>query len=99
MSLQIQIFSLIFSFLFGLVFAFFVNLHYDMLFSKNKWFRLFINFIFVIDMALLYFLILKSLNGGVLHLYFFLLIFLGFLLSYVNTKKVRKCLRKFRQKK
>lgn len=89
MSLQIQIYSLIYSFFFGIVFSILVNLHYDMLMSKKKWFQILMNFIFVIDMALLYFLILKNLNGGIIHLYFYLVILLGFLLGYVKTKRLR----------
>lgn len=99
MILQVQIFSLVYSFVFGLIFAFLVNLHYELLFSKKKWFQILMNFIFVIDIALIYFLILKKLNGGVLHVYFFLLMFLGFLISYVNTKRVRKVIRKLTKSK
>lgn len=99
MSLKLQIFSLIYSFSFGFVFSLFVNLHYNFLFSKKKWFQIFINFVFVIDMSLLYFLVLKIINGGILHFYFYLLIFLGFLLGYARTKKLRLLLQKFRRLK
>ena len=99
MTLQIQIFSLIYSLIFGVFFAVCVNFHYELLFSKKKWFQILINFIFVVDMALLYFLILKILNGGILHLYFFLLMFLGFLLGFIRTKKLRNILRKLTKRK
>ena len=99
MILKVQFFSLVYSFVFGLVFAFLVNFHYELLFSKKKWFQIIMNFIFVIDIALIYFLVLKMLNGGVLHFYFFLLMFLGFLISYVNTKSVRKFIKKFAKSK
>lgn len=94
MNLKIQIFSLIYSFGFGLFFSLVVNMHYNFLFSKKKWFRILINFIFVIDMSLLYFLILKFINGGILHLYFYLLIFFGFLIGYARTKKLRLILQR-----
>lgn len=98
MSLNVQILSLIYSLSFGIFFGFCVNFHYELLFSKKKWFRVFINIIFVIDMALIYFLLLKILNGGILHFYFFLLIFLGFLISFRTTKKLRSFLRKLVKK-
>ncbi len=98
MSLNVQILSLIYSLSFGIFFGFCVNFHYELLFSKKKWFRVFINIIFVIDMALIYFLLLKILNGGILHFYFFLLIFLGFLISFRTTKKMRPFLRKLVKK-
>ena len=99
MSLQVQILSFIASFLFGVLFAFLVNFHYELLFSKKKWFQIVMNFIFVIDMALLYFLVLKWLNGGIVHLYFYGVILLGFLTSYSRTKKVRGILAHLTKKK
>lgn len=97
MTLQIQISSLVYSFVFGIFFGFCVNFHYALLFSQKKWFQILINFIFVVDMSLIYFLVLKILNGGVLHFYFFLLIFLGFLLGFCNTKQLRNFLQKFKK--
>ncbi len=98
MALQIQILSLVYSFVFGIFFGFCVNFHYDFLFSRKKWFQILINFIFVIDMALIYFLVLKIINGGVLHCYFYLLIFFGFLFSFRYTKRLRKIFRRLIQK-
>ncbi len=99
MALKFQIISLIYSFVFGLVFSLLVNLHYEILFSKKKWFRIFMNFLFVVDMALLYFLILKKINGGMIHLYFYLLILMGFFLGYTKTIKVRSLFRRLTRSK
>lgn len=94
MVLQVQVVSLFYSFVFGVFFGICVNFHYVLLFSRKRWFQIFMNFIFVVDMALIYFLILKMINGGVLHFYFFLLILLGFFVSFYSTKKIRYFLRK-----
>ena len=99
MELKIQILSLIYSFFFGIFFAFSVNVHYKLLFSKKRWFQILMNFIFVLDMSLFYFLILKRINGGILHLYFYFSIFLGFFCSYAKTKKVRSFLKKLTKRK
>ena len=51
-------------------------------------YRIIISFLFVIFISLLYFLILIKINNGVLHLYFFLTMFTGYLLSFVIYKKL-----------
>lgn len=82
MVLKTQIIALAFSFLFGIIFAFFVNINYQFLFHKRKIIRILITFLFILDMALLYFFILKWINHGILHPYFLIMIFLGFYISY-----------------
>ena len=94
MDLELQLWSLLFSFLFGFLFSLIVNFHYELLFSTKKWFQIMMNFIFVIDMSLLYFLILKLINGGIIHFYFYILMSVGFGLGYPKTIKLRSILRK-----
>lgn len=90
MNLKIQIFSLLFSFFYGILFSFLVNINYKYLFFKKKWVQVVITFLFLIDMALLYFLVLKIVNGGRIHLYFYFMIFIGFYISFPILKKFRK---------
>ena len=90
MNLKIQIFSLLFSFFYGILFSFLVNINYKYLFFKKKWVQVVITFLFLIDMALLYFLVLKIVNGGRIQLYFYLMIFIGFYISFPILKKFRK---------
>ena len=99
MELQVQILSLIVSGIFGFLFSFLVNLHYHILFSSKKWFRRLMNFLFTSDMALLYFLVLKTINGGIIHYYFYLLACLGFLLGYPKSKGLRKLFLRVRKHK
>ena len=87
MELKTQIISLTFSFVFGIVFSIFTNLNYRFLFCKNKVFKIIITIVYVIDAALLYFLILKKINNGVIHSYFLLLIAVGFLIGSINFIK------------
>ena len=90
MNLKIQIFSLLFSFFYGILFSFLFIFNYKYLFFKKKWVQVVITFLFLIDMALLYFLILKIVNGGMIHLYFYFMIFIGFYISFPILKKFRK---------
>jgi len=89
MELKIQIISLFVSFLFGIFLFVMVKINYKYLFSvKNNKLKVLFNFIFCLDLSLLYFLILYFLNNGTLHMYFLLLIIFGFLLSYNFSKKL-----------
>lgn len=90
MNLKLQLFSLIFSFFYGVFFSFLFNLHYQFLFYKNRVVQFFMTLLFLLDMSLLYFLILRKINGGIIHIYFYLLLFLGFFISFSFFKKIRK---------
>lgn len=90
MNLKIQIFSLIFSFFYGMLFSFFVNINYQYLFYKKILIQVIVTFLFLLDMALLYFLILKIINDGVIHIYFYFMLFFGFYISFPIMKKIRK---------
>ena len=86
MNLDIQIYSLIVSFLFGGLFSFelicFHNLVYKMF---NLW-KFFLSFVFVIINAIFYFWLLLIINNGVLHVYFLILIVCGyFIFNYMFT--------------
>lgn len=90
MNLKVQIIALVFSFLYGMLFSFLVNINYKFLFSKKLIFKIIITFIFIVDCSLLYFLVLKKINEGIVHPYFLLMILLGFYISFPLTKKIRK---------
>lgn len=88
MNINIQIYSLLFSFLYGIIFYILLEINYNFLFEGKIIYRIIISFLFVIVLSLVYFLILLKINNGVLHLYFFLLMFTGYLLSFVIYKKL-----------
>lgn len=88
MNLNIQIYSLLFSFLYGIIFYILLEINYRFLFEGKIIYRIIISFLFVMALSLVYFLILLKINNGVLHLYFFLLMFTGYLLSFVIYKKL-----------
>lgn len=90
MVLKIQVIALLFSFIFGIFFACMVKLNYRFLFCKKKLIQIFITFLFIMDMSLLYFLILKFINGGILHPYFLLLVLIGFYIGYSFSAFFRK---------
>lgn len=91
MSLDIQIKSLVFSFLYGIFFSIFFRLNYKYLYFEKLWIRIIISVLFSLDMSILYFVILKEINFGIIHPYFIGMIVLGFILAnYFYNHKLRK---------
>ena len=95
MNLKLQIISLIFSFFFGIIFSICTNLNYRFLFSKNLFFKIIFTMIYIIDFSLLYFLIIKKINQGVIHEYFLLAIVLGYIISFISLNRI---INKFKHK-
>lgn len=93
MSLSEQFLSIGFSFIYGVVLSFLYNFNYNLLFNKEKVFKFVFNILFVLDLVLIYFLIIKKINGGIIHPYFYLLIILGFVSCFDVSKKLRKFLK------
>ena len=90
MDLKIQLLSLGFSFVFGLLFSIFVKMNYKLLFLSKKHIQIISNFLFLLDMSLLYFFIIKFINNGVLHIYFLFLFLFGWYLGTFLLKIIIK---------
>lgn len=91
MSLKTQIWSFVFSFVYGLLFSGLVKINYNVLFLAKKIIQILANFLFLLDMALCYFLIIRYINEGILHIYFLILFFGGW---YVGNFLLDKMLKK-----
>lgn len=81
MNINLQITTLLFSFLYGIFFSFFLSLNYKFIYSDKKILKTIISFLFIIVCVLLYFIILKKINYGIFHVYEILMIILGFVLE------------------
>lgn len=90
MELEVQITSFIVSFVFGYFFSFLLNLNYQYLFGTRKWAKIIATVFFILDNTILYFILLRWINHGVMHPYFFFMIVLGFCFGNYYTKKIRK---------
>ena len=88
MILSTQILSLIYSFFYGVLFFFLLEINYKVLYNGKLVYRIVISFLFVIFISLLYFIILLKINNGILHVYFFLVFFTGYMLSFVIYNKI-----------
>ncbi len=88
MILKIQILSLVYSFCFGIVFFILLEINYRFLYEGKIVYRIIISFLFVIFISLLYFWGLMKINNGIVHIYFLLLLFTGYLLSFVIYRRI-----------
>jgi len=88
MILRIQILSLLYSFFYGIVFYFLLEVNHKFLYEGKIVYRIIISFLFIILMSLLYFFGLVKINNGIIHLYFYLSLFTGYLLSFVIYRKI-----------
>lgn len=89
MDLEIQIQSLISTCVYGMFLSFTYNLLYRFLYTKNKVMLVLNNFIYMIFNVFLYFTMLMLINNGVVHVYFLLMTFLGFLIGNSKCKNIR----------
>jgi len=94
MILEIQIKSLVFSFLFGMYFSYMIRINYKFILSLKKILRILGTFILVISNVLLYFIILLKINYGLLHIYLILMIMLGVYVEYLINKLIVKYIKK-----
>jgi len=87
MILRVQIFSLLYSFFYGIVFFILLEVNRRILYEGKIIYRVILSFMFVIFISLLYFIGLLKINYGILHFYFYLSLFTGYLLSFVIYNK------------
>lgn len=86
--LNIQIKTLLFSFLFGIFFSVFLNINYKLIYNNKKFYRIITSFIFVMINVIIYFIILRKINNGILHIYSIFMIILGFIFENIVKKYI-----------
>ena len=89
MILRIQIYSLLFSFFYGIFVFFLLELNYKLLYTGKMLYKIIISFLFVMFISLLYFYGLLKINNGIIHIYFLIVMFTGYMLSFVIYRKIR----------
>ncbi len=82
MKLSVQIYSFIYSFIFGCCFYYILDIAMIIINKLNKIVKYVCILMFVMLMACLYFYILLFINNGVVHLYFLLCILVGYIFVY-----------------
>ena len=95
MSANLQLICFLASFLYGLFFGLLSIVHFNLINKYHKIFQLLISLVFIIDIVLGYILLMYHLNLGIFHIYFFIFIFIGFLLSFSLHKYVKCIIKKY----
>lgn len=92
MILKNQILTIIFSIIYGFFFYLLIYLNKKVLFNKSIIKRIISNLLFIIDMVLIYFIIIKIVNNGVLTYYSYIFIIIGMLIqkNIINKLKTYK---------
>ena len=85
-----QLLSFIFSFGYGIIVSYFYNLNYNFIYKSSILYKIVINFLFCINMGLIYFLLMRVINNGVIHIYFVISFLISFVLFSGKYKYLRK---------
>ncbi len=88
MNLRIQLLSIFFSFAYGLIFSILYILFTNFLYKPAKRYKILINLLFVTVTFLIFFIILKIINNGMLHFSLFFIFFSTFLFFQNRFKNV-----------
>lgn len=98
-----QLLSFIFSFCYGYLFYILTRFNHYILLNKNTVFKLFINMVFVIDIVILYIYEMFKINKGVIHIYFIIVLILGFIIGNFTYDKLKAtcqvCVKKLKKLK
>ena len=86
MDLKLQILSILFSFGYGIISSYLYNLNYNFIHNTTMLYKLVINILFCVNLGLIYFILIKIINYGVVHVYFVFSFVVGFVL-FVNKYK------------
>jgi hypothetical protein len=90
MPLEIQIKSLLFSFIFGVFFAVMYNLNKRYIYGRERYYKIITTFLFIINLGFFYYLVLLKINFGIIHPYFLIMIYVGFVIANKKIKSMDK---------
>lgn len=86
MTSNIQLISLLISFVFGILFYYLTVLNFEIIKSLNIYLKHIITAIYVIDMTIIYAILLYKINNGYFHIYFIMLVIVGYFVGFITNK-------------
>lgn len=90
MNYKLQLISFLVSFIYGIFFYYTSLLNYKMIKNHSIIIKYIITFVYILNISLIYILIMYKVNFGIIHIYFIIVLFLGFYFGSVYCKKLRK---------
>jgi len=88
MNSNMQLISFLVSFIFGILFYFVTILNFKLIENLKRYVQHILTFIYVIDVTIIYIIIFYHLNKGYFHIYFILMVFVGFFIGYFLYKRI-----------
>lgn len=89
-TLKLQIYTIIFSFLYGIGFSLLIDLNYKFIHSKNKFIKYLSTILVVILSILIYFIGIMKISYGIFHIYSILCIVAGYILTSLIVSSIAK---------
>ena len=89
MNSNIQLISILISFIYGILFYSLTNLLFKLINNLKVIYKHIITFIYVLDMSIIYMIILYKINLGYFHIYFIFMVFLGFIIGEFLSKYLK----------
>ena len=90
-NLKLQIISICYSFLYGIFFYLTLIINNKVLFNTKIFLKIILSLVFIMFHVVLYFLILREINCGILHIYFvFSLIIGSFVCKWGSKRFIKK---------
>lgn len=88
MNAKLQLISFLLSFVYGIIFYLLTSLNFKLIEKMRVLYKHIITFIFVLDIAIIYIIIMYHLNKGYFHIYFILMVLIGFIAGYFLKTKI-----------
>ena len=88
MNSNLQLISFLVSFVYGIIFYLLTDLNFKLIKDFKLYIQNILTFIYVIDMVIIYIIIFYYLNKGYFHIYFILMVFVGYFAGFLIYKKI-----------
>ena len=88
MTASIQLITLAVSYFYGFFFYYLYKINYLIIKNKRRFYQSLITILFMYNIVLIYIIIIFKINSGIFHIYFFIMISLGFFSNIKLTKKM-----------
>ena len=90
MTSTLQIITLSISYLYGFIFYYLYKLNNIIIQNKKRFYRSLVTILFMYNIQLIYIILIYKINNGIFHIYFFIMIILGFITNLKVTKRMLK---------
>ena len=99
MDSKLQIITFIFSFIYGFIYYYLVSLNKYLVRNNQRFIKYIDTSLLTLDCVLLYVVLNYKINNGYFHIYFIIILFLGFILANYTQNRVKSTIYKLKRSK